>query len=99
MDNLVRKITVEITTSFARGAGTEGQAFLGSGQRWFLPWYLDAGTGDSDFTWQAMAGVGYQFDWGATVLSWRHLDYEFESDATFENLSFSGVLLGVTFRW
>jgi hypothetical protein len=61
--------------------------------------YLDAGTGDSDFTWQAMAGVGYQFDWGATVLSWRHLDYEMESDATIENFAFSGVLLGVTFRW
>lgn len=92
-------------TSVAEGTnwdaiiGAKGQAFLGSGQRWFLPWYLDAGTGDSDFTWQAMAGVGYQFDWGATVLSWRHLDYEFESDATIENLSFSGVLLGVTFRW
>jgi hypothetical protein len=92
-------------TSVAEGTnwdaiiGVKGQAFLGSGQRWFLPWYLDVGTGDSDLTWQAMAGVGYQFDWGATVLSWRHLDYEMASDATIENFAFSGLLLGVTFRW
>jgi len=79
--------------------GVKGQAFLGSGQRWFLPWYLDAGTGDSDFTWQAMAGVGYQFNWGAMVLSWRHLDYRMASDTTIENLAFSGVLLGATFQW
>ena len=92
-------------TSVAEGTnwdaiiGVKGQAFLGSGQRWFLPWYLDVGTGDSDLTWQAMAGVGYQFDWGATVLSWRHLDYEMESDATIENFAFSGILLGATFQW
>lgn len=32
---LVRKITVDITTSFAKGAGTEGQVFLGLGGREF----------------------------------------------------------------
>jgi hypothetical protein len=92
-------ISVAEGTNWDAIIGVKGQAFLGSNQRWFLPWYLDAGTGDSDLTWQAMAGVGYQFDWGATVLSWRHLDYEMESDSTFENLAFSGVLLGATFRW
>lgn len=35
MDNIVRKITVDITTSFAKGAGTEGQVFLGLGGREF----------------------------------------------------------------
>ena len=32
--------------------------------KWYAPYYLDVGTGDSDFTWQIVAGVGYRFDWG-----------------------------------
>jgi hypothetical protein len=35
VDALVRKITVEITTSYADGAGTEGAVFLGLGGREF----------------------------------------------------------------
>jgi hypothetical protein len=35
VDKLVRKITIDITTSFAKGAGTDGQAFLGLGGREF----------------------------------------------------------------
>lgn len=92
-------------TSVAEGTnwdaiiGIRGQTFPGTDQRWFLPYHLDAGTGDSDLTWQAIAGIGYRFDWGSTVLSYRHLDYEMESDATLENASFSGLLLGAAFEW
>ena len=49
MDTLVRKITVEITTSFAAGAGTEGQVFLGIGGREFrldIEEYEDFDRGD-----------------------------------------------------
>ena len=33
-------------------------------KNWYLPYYADVGTGGSQSTWQAMAGVGYQFKWG-----------------------------------
>ena len=49
MDPLVRKITVEITTSYAPGAGTEGQVFLGIGGREFrldIEAYEDFDRGD-----------------------------------------------------
>lgn len=49
MDTIVRKITVDITTSFAKGAGTEGQVFLGLGGREFrldIDSYEDFDRGD-----------------------------------------------------
>lgn len=79
--------------------GLRGHAYFGSDERWFLPYHLDAGTGDSDLTWQAMAGVGYRFNWGSMVLNWRHLDYDAESGASLGNISFSGPLLGAAFQW
>jgi hypothetical protein len=79
--------------------GVKGQAFLGTDSRWVVPWHVDVGTGDSDFTWQAMAGVGYQFGWGAVVLNYRYLDYDLDSDAATTDLTFSGPMLGASFDW
>lgn len=39
--------------------GVKGRFALGHGSKWFVPYYLDVGTGDSDLTWQAIGGVGY----------------------------------------
>jgi len=60
---------------------------------------VDVGTGQSRLTWQAMAGIGYSFDWGTTTLAWRYLDYEFDPNAAIQDVSLSGPFLGVTFRW
>ena len=38
--------------------GLMGHASLG--ERWFLPYYVDVGAGDSEFTWQATVGIGYR---------------------------------------
>lgn len=62
MDKLVRKITVDITTSFAKGAGTEGQAFLGLGGREFrldIEEHADFDRGDE---------TTYEFGEGANVV-------------------------------
>jgi len=79
--------------------GLKGVARLSADGRWVLPYYLDIGTGQSKFTWQALGGVGYSFDWGTTTLAWRYLDYQFKSSAPMENINFSGPFLGVAFRW
>jgi len=68
-------------------------------QRWFAPFYLDVGTGDSSLTWQAMGGVGYSFNWGDLTLNYRHLSYDQDGDKLVQNLSFSGPELGVVFRF
>jgi hypothetical protein len=67
--------------------------------RWFAPYYLDVGTGDSSLTWQAMTGVGYGFGWGDVTLTYRHLYYDQSSDKLLQNFSFSGPAVGVNVRF
>lgn len=78
-------------------AGFKGAYRFGEGLRWYVPYYADLGTGDSNLTWQALVGIGYSFDWGDLNLSMRNLSYEFdENDA---HLRFTGPALGVSFHW
>jgi len=68
-----------------------------NGTRWFVPFYGDVGTGDSELTWQAMVGVGYRFDWGETMLAWRAIGYDFDGGDI--DLTMSGLGLAVAFGW
>lgn len=79
--------------------GIKGLANVGADGKWFLPYYLDVGGGQSKYTWQINAGVGYRFGWGAAVLTWRYLDYQMKSGDPIQNMSMSGPLLGVAFQW
>jgi hypothetical protein len=65
--------------------------------KWYLPYYADVGTGQSDLTWQAVAGVGYRFNWGDVLLTYRYLDYEFDSDSKLDDLTASGPQVGAKF--
>ena len=78
--------------------GVRGQAKLGDG-RWFVPYYLDVGTGQSDSTWQGVVGLGYAFDWGEITAAYRVLSYNLPSDKMLSELSFQGGLIGVGFRF
>jgi hypothetical protein len=78
--------------------GVHGTLKLGDGG-WFLPYYLDIGTGGSKFTWQALAGVGYQFKWGDVVAAYRYLDYDLSDSKALSDLTLYGPLIGVTFHW
>jgi hypothetical protein len=78
--------------------GIRGQATLGSGN-WFIPYYFDIGTGDSDFTWQATTGLGYSFGSFELIGAYRHLEWDFGSDNAIADVSFSGVEIGLRFRW
>jgi hypothetical protein len=77
--------------------GLKGQLRLGDG-RWTMPYYLDVGTGSSNWTWQALLGVGYAFDWGAINLSIRSLSYDFNGKNDMD-LRMTGPTLGATFHW
>ncbi|HMN76547.1 MAG TPA: hypothetical protein PKC97_10815 [Burkholderiaceae bacterium] len=79
--------------------GIKGLAYIGGGQTWFLPYYVDVGAGQSKLTWQFNAGIGYQFGWGALVASWRYIDYEMKSDKPIQSLTFNGPLIGAVFRF
>jgi hypothetical protein len=79
--------------------GVKGRMALGAERKWFVPYYLDIGTGESDLTFQAMAGIGYAFGWGDVVASWRYLDYEMKSGSNVEKLNFNGPAVAAVFHW
>jgi hypothetical protein len=79
--------------------GAKGRFRFGEQNRWFLPWYVDIGTGDSDFTWQAMGGLGYSWGWGDAVLAWRHIDYDFGNGRPFNDLTLTGPSVSLVFHW
>lgn len=64
---------------------------------WFIRWYGDLGGGDSNWTWQALLGLGYRFDWGEVTLAWRALSYHFDDNSL--DLKLSGPGIGFGFSW
>jgi len=62
-------------------------------------YYLDAGTGDSDLTWNAMAGLGYGFGWGELLFAYRHLEYDQPDNKLLQDFSFSGPGFGARFTF
>jgi hypothetical protein len=79
--------------------GLKGRYYLGAERKWFLPYYADIGTGQSKLTWQVNAGVGYAFDWGSVVATWRYLDYNFKSGDALQSMNMNGALIGVAFQF
>lgn len=65
--------------------------------KWYIPMYADVGTGDSDNTWQVGAGIGYRFNKVNVTAAYRYLRYNFDKDATLDNLTMKGPALGVSF--
>ncbi|HEY3179899.1 MAG TPA: hypothetical protein VGL25_13565 [Casimicrobiaceae bacterium] len=80
-------------------AGVKGRLNFGANREWFVPYYVGVGTGDSDLTWQGIAGIGYAFKWGEIIAAWRYLKYDFKSSQKLENLTFNGPAVGVAFHW
>jgi hypothetical protein len=80
-------------------AGVKGEFAFGAERKWFVPFYADAGTGDSDLTWQAATGVGYRFGQFEVIGTWRTLRYEFDSNSRLEDLDMNGPAIGVSYRW
>lgn len=79
--------------------GVKGRVALTADRKWFAPYYVDVGAGDSKLTWQAWGGVGYSFGWGDVVASWRYIDWEMKSGNAMESLTFNGPSISAIFRW
>jgi len=78
--------------------GVKGQ--LRFSERWYLPYYADVGTGDSDLSWQATAGISFQAArWVDLALVYRHLEWDFKSDKMLQDINFSGPAFGAIFRF
>jgi hypothetical protein len=90
----------EVSDSLWDGiVGVKGRYTFTDDRKWFLPFYLDVGTGQTKLTWQAVAGVGYGFHWGDLVATYRYLDWNAKSGKSVEDLSFGGPMISATWRW
>lgn len=80
--------------------GFRGAVSLSPDGKWYLPYYADIGAGNnSNWTWQAYAGVGYRFDWGNVLVAFRNLSYNQGNNKTIESLDLTGPLIAVDWRW
>ena len=67
--------------------------------KWFIPYHLDIGTGDSNLTWQAVGSIGYRFNNIDLLLSYRHLYYDQGGSKLIQGMSLSGPALGLSFSF
>ena len=68
------------------------------GDKWYIPFYFDIGTGDTQLTWQILGGVGYRFKHFDLVGGYRYMDWNFNNnDDVFGDLNLSGPFVGAKF--
>jgi hypothetical protein len=72
-------------------------------RNWLLYGHLDAGTGDTKFTWQALGSVGYHFENWKVFAGYRHVVWDFDEDDDFgkvyKDLTVSGPYVGVKYKF
>jgi hypothetical protein len=88
--------------SFSKGnwdgiVGVRGSYHLND--KWYFPYSVNAGTGESDFTWEAKAAAAYRLKHFDAIAGWRYLYYDIGSDTLIKELDASGPYAGVVFHW
>lgn len=68
-------------------------------ENWYVPYHFDIGTGDSELTWQALAGVGYRYGWGDLLLVYRHTSYDQGDAGLVQDMTLSGPAIAVNFNF
>ena len=79
--------------------GVKGRYTFREDPRWYAPFYLDIGAGQSQLTWQIAGGIGYSYNSRSVFAMWRYLDYNFQSGKTLENINMNGPMVGIEFHW
>jgi hypothetical protein len=65
---------------------------------WSLPYYLDVGAGDSDFTWQTFGGIDYKLDRMNLYVGYRYLEWEL-NEKVVDNMNLSGPIVGINYNF
>lgn len=76
--------------------GARGKTDLND--KWYIHYYADIGTGDSDMTWQAVGGINYRFSKVDLTLGYAHMDWDFDEKSPTRDITLSGPYLGFKFR-
>ena len=92
----VRRLSTGVS-SWDGFVGLRGR--LDINENWYVPYYLDGGLGQADFSYQAAAGVAYRFGWGDVSVLYRHLHWDFDGGEALRDITFSGPMAGAVFRF
>lgn len=68
-------------------------------ENWYVPYLFDIGGGDSDLTWQAEASIGYRFDWGDILATYRYVHYDKGDAGLIDEVDLYGPKVGLVFRF
>ncbi len=68
--------------------------------KWYMPFALNGGTGQSDSVFEVNAGFAYRFDKLDAAFGWRYINWDFGKDASpLKELTVNGPYVGAIFRW
>jgi hypothetical protein len=67
--------------------------------QWYVDYYGDIGTGDSDVTWQTKVGFGYKLKKFTATAGLRYLRWDFDKKAELDNLRILGPYVGAKWFW
>ncbi len=76
--------------------GVKGQLHLEG--NWYIPYYLDIGSGDSDFTWQTYTGISYHMDRTNVFFGYRYLEWDMDNNVI-DNLNLNGPIIGAKYNF
>lgn len=68
-------------------------------ENWYMPYHFDIGAGDSDLTWQGEASIGYRFDWGDVLATYRYVHYEKDDAKLIKDFDLYGPKIGLVFHF
>ena len=68
-------------------------------EKWYLPFMVEAGAGDSEFVWAFFAGVGYHFEKVDVNLVYKHLYYDFSDSAPLQDETIYGPMLSIKYTF
>ncbi len=78
--------------------GARGEVALGD-SNWKLVAFGDVGAGSSDLTWQISGQIAHAWSWGEIGVGWRYLTYDQDDEKLVQDLSLSGPIITVLFRF
>ena len=77
--------------------GIKGRADLSD--RWYLGYYADIGTGQSDLTWQVLADFNYEFSKVDLGFGYRILEWRLDGEGFLDEFQISGPYAGIIFKF
>lgn len=75
------------------------KGYINLSENWYVPYLFDIGAGDADLTYQAEVSVGYRFNWGNLLATYRYIHYEADNGSLLKDFDMYGPKIGVSFNF